>query len=126
MTISLIIPVLDESAGIRQCLARALAQPGLLECIVVDGGSSDDTVALAREFPVRVLQGPRGRGQQQDLGAAHARGDILLFLHADVILPPDAAAVVRQTLADPEVVAGAFRTWTLPDHEFDPTKRSGT
>lgn len=124
VTISIIIPVLNEAAGIRRCLTRVLALGGFSECIVVDGGSTDDTLALARTFPVRVLEGPRGRGRQLDLGASEARGSVLLFLHADAILPTNAARAIHRTLADPDVVAGAFRTWTLPDHDISGPARS--
>jgi rSAM/selenodomain-associated transferase 2 len=86
------------------------------EVIVVDGGSSDRTVDIARSFPaVRVVSAPRGRGTQMNAGAALASRDVLLFLHADVALPPDAAAWVAHALADPAVVGGAFRTRTVAD-----------
>jgi len=110
------MPVLDEARRIAASLTRVCDLDGFDERIVVDGGSRDDTVALASAFAgVEVIDAPRGRGPQQNAGAARARGDALLFLHADVELPPNAADVVRRTLARPGVVAGAFRTWTVPD-----------
>jgi len=82
---------------------------------VVDGGSRDDTVALARTRPVRVLESARGRAPQLNAGAAIAAGDVLLFLHADTTLPADALALVTRALDDPAAIAGAFRTWTVAD-----------
>jgi len=114
--ISVVIPTLDEAARIAARLRELAAMPAIAEVVVVDGGSCDDTVAIARSFPgVRVLGAPRGRASQMNRGAAVATGDVLIFLHADVALPVDAERWVRVALADERVVAGAFRTWTVPD-----------
>jgi rSAM/selenodomain-associated transferase 2 len=86
--LTIIVPVLDEEADIAAALA-ALGderQHGH-EVIVVDGGSSDRTVELARPLADKVLAAPRGRAMQMNVGAAHAAGDVLLFLHADTRLP---------------------------------------
>lgn len=113
--ISVIMPVLDEERRIAGALDDILSVPGLREVIVVDGGSTDRTFAIAREHPVRVIDAPRGRARQMNAGAAVATGSTLLFLHADTTLPPDAARHVEQVLAAADVVAGAFRTWTVAD-----------
>jgi len=113
--VSVIIPVLNEERVIARRLAELRAL-GLEEVIVADGGSTDGTEALVARFPeVRWLEAPRGRARQMNAGAALARGRVLLFLHADVELPRDALEVVARTLEDPQVVAGAFRTWTVAD-----------
>lgn len=114
--ISVILPVLDEERRIGQRLTELSAMEGLGEVLVVDGGSSDGTVERARAFPgVSVLSAPRGRASQMNAGAERARGSVLLFLHADVRLPPDAFHHVTRALEDPRVVAGAFKTWTVDD-----------
>jgi rSAM/selenodomain-associated transferase 2 len=114
--VSVVIPTLEEAARIGERLDELAATPGIEEVIVVDGGSRDATVRVASGRPgVRVLTAPRGRAAQQNAGAAAARGAALLFLHADVSLPPDVARHVSLALADPAVVAGAFHTWTVPD-----------
>ena len=113
--ISVVMPVLDEQRRIAGALDDVLAVPGVREVIVVDGGSNDRTVEIARRRPVQVIEAPRGRARQMNAGAAIARGGTLLFLHADTTLPRDAAWHVEQVLADPDVVAGAFRTWTIAD-----------
>lgn len=114
-SVSLVMPVLDEEARVDAALAAVTALPGIDEVIVVDGGSRDRTLALAGRHPVRVLSAPRGRGPQLNAGAAAARGDVLLFLHADTTLPEDAIDHVRAALAREDVVAGAFRTWTIAE-----------
>lgn len=107
--ISVIIPVLNEAprlAALLQDLGRVL--PGA-ELVVVDGGSTDGSPATAAGVPgVRVLSAPRGRARQMNAGAAVARGDVLLFLHADTRLPPETAAAIGGALADPLVVGGRF------------------
>jgi rSAM/selenodomain-associated transferase 2/rSAM/selenodomain-associated transferase 1 len=105
--ISVIIPALNEAARIRQTLASAFQAPGV-EVLVVDCGSSDSTQAVARELGAKVLSAPRGRGQQMNAGAAKATGGILLFLHADTLLPKRYDITVRHTLAQPDTSLGAF------------------
>jgi rSAM/selenodomain-associated transferase 2 len=113
--ISIIIPVLNEAATIQETLTRLQDVPEV-EVIVVDGGSRDDTVALAKQCSQRVapssefkvISAAAGRASQMNAGAAIATGDILLFLHADTHLPPEFDTLVRQTLQNPGTVAGAF------------------
>lgn len=106
-SISVIIPTLDEEARLDACLAR-LSGEDLLETIVADGGSSDLTTAIARRAGTRVVTAPPGRGTQLNCGSRAATGEILLFLHADTILPPGFPALVREALSRPGIVAGAF------------------
>ncbi|MBK6404775.1 MAG: DUF2064 domain-containing protein [Holophagales bacterium] len=114
--VSVVIPVLDEEARIGRQLGTLLDSGPWHEVLVVDGGSRDGTIRVAREVEgVRVLHAPRGRALQMNAGARAATGDVLLFLHADVELPTDAIRHVAEALADPGVVAGAFRTRTVPD-----------
>jgi rSAM/selenodomain-associated transferase 2 len=115
VNVSVVIPVLDEEARIGAQLA-ALARLPVHEVIVVDGGSRDATAARARAAgTARLLAAPRGRASQMNAGARAAAGDVLLFLHADVGLPDDAVRRIEEALADQEVVAGAFRTWTVAE-----------
>lgn len=90
--LSIVIPVLDESGVIRDVVARARGEAD--EVVVCDGGSTDATLDLARHAGSVVCSAPRGRGRQLDHGAAAASGDVLLFLHADTLLPPGAGAAV--------------------------------
>lgn len=109
MTISVIIPTLDEEAELPATLASVDAQPGPFEVIVADGGSSDTTRQIAAQHGATVLTCDRGRAQQMNAGAARASGDGLLFLHADTRLPADALDHVRTALAQPDATAGCFR-----------------
>jgi rSAM/selenodomain-associated transferase 2 len=104
---SIVVPALDEAGQIAAALASARG-PRVAEVIVVDGGSADDTVAIARATGAAVLAAGRGRARQMNAGAAAALGDILLFLHADTRLPPGFDAEVAAALADPTVVGGRF------------------
>jgi len=106
--ISVVIPTLDECECIADTLAN-LSGSGVGEVIVVDGGSVDATAEIAEAHGARVLHTPRGRGPQQNAGARAARGDALVFLHADTRLPADFPRRVIETLSRPEVAAGAFR-----------------
>jgi len=94
--LSIIVPALDEAAAIEACLAplQALRARGA-EVVVVDGGSADRTAALAAPLADRVIDSPRGRARQMNAGAEASRGEALLFLHADTVLPDSADAAVR-------------------------------
>ena len=107
MRLSVVIPALDEAERIAEAVASARAPD--VEVIVVDGGSSDDTATRARNAGARVLHAPRGRARQLEAGAREARGDALLFLHADTRLPAGYADAALRALADPAVAFGAFR-----------------
>ena len=109
MKLSIVMPALNEAAHI----AAALEAPAPLrrrgaEVIVVDGGSRDGTAALAAPLADRVLAAPRGRAAQMNVGAAAARGDVLLFLHADTRLPDNADILIRDALARSPRVWGRF------------------
>lgn len=95
--------MLNEAAGIRAALeALAPLREAGHEVIVVDGGSEDRTAELARELCDRLLVCARGRALQMNAGARVADGDVLLFLHADTVLPPDASEVISQSTANHE------------------------
>ncbi|HMF27614.1 MAG TPA: TIGR04283 family arsenosugar biosynthesis glycosyltransferase [Candidatus Cybelea sp.] len=96
-SLSIIIPTLDEAAGIVFTLERVqpLRTQGH-EVIVADGGSRDGTPDLARPLADRVLSAPRGRAAQMNAGARIACGDVLLFLHADTLLPRNAARLIAE------------------------------
>ena len=106
--ISIIIPTLDEASCIGETVAGLVGQPGV-EVIVADGGSQDQTVPRAAAAGARVISAPLGRGSQQNAAARSAKGRILLFLHADTRLPEGFAAHISEALAQPGIVAGAFR-----------------
>ena len=107
--ISVVIPALNEAAAIAATIQRVRAVLPDAEIIVADGGSGDATLALARAVGAHALTAPRGRGPQLAAGAAAARGEVLLFLHADTLLPADAAAVLAAAFARPAVSVGTFR-----------------
>ena len=98
-TISIVMPVLNEALGIVAVLERLqdFRRQGA-EIIVVDGGSDDATAGRARPLADCVIASPRGRGRQMNAGAAQASGDILLFLHADTLLPPSALSLVNDAV----------------------------
>lgn len=106
-TLSVIIPALNEAHHIGAALDSAGRADGV-ETIVVDGGSRDETVAVAASRGATVITCRPGRGRQMNAGAAAAAGRILLFLHADTHLPPGYAGHVRRALAVRGVAAGAF------------------
>ncbi|MBM3460256.1 MAG: glycosyltransferase [Armatimonadetes bacterium] len=108
-TLSVIIPALNEAAALPATIQALHQSRHPLEIWVVDGGSTDGTPAVAAALGAEVLPVPRGRGGQLDAGARAARGEILWFLHADTLVPVDAAEQVRHALADPQVLGGSFR-----------------
>ena len=103
---SIVIPTLDEELTIEDTLRRARSAFGdSAELIVVDGGSRDGTPTIARGS-ARVVTAPRGRGAQLRSGGEQARGELVVFLHADTHLEPDSAARVQSAFEDPGVVVG--------------------
>ena len=99
--LSVIIPTLDAEASLTATLAAlAEARALLREIIVADGGSRDQTVAIAEAAGARVVVAPRGRGAQLAAGAAVAEGDWLCFLHADTRPEPGWAAEVARFIGD--------------------------
>jgi rSAM/selenodomain-associated transferase 2 len=108
MTFSIIIPTLNEEAALPDTLRAISALKGQPEVIVADGGSTDNTLAIARSAGAIIIPSERGRGQQQAAGAAHANGEVLWFLHADSLADPKALESMEQALGDPKVAAGNF------------------
>lgn len=104
--ISVIIPVLNEAGRIGSTLA-AVQNGCNVEAIVVDGGSQDGTVAIAKSLDVQVVSAA-GRARQMNAGAQVATGDILLFLHGDTRLPAGFDRMVTSALSQPGTIAGAF------------------
>ncbi len=111
--ISVIVPVINEQKQLATTLSHVHLTLGD-ELIVVDGGSTDQTLDIARQFATEVLTSPPGRARQMNLGAARATGDILLFLHADTHLPPSGLDAVRHVMQLPRIVGGAFRLAIAP------------
>ena len=108
--ISIIIPVFHEAALIFETLEAitALDESRTAEVIVVDGAPDGSTISRLDGYAVETVTGPRGRSLQMNAGALRARGDILLFLHADTRLPQDALQRIKSRLCRPEMAAGAF------------------
>jgi rSAM/selenodomain-associated transferase 2 len=107
--LSIIVPMLNEAAILPMLLVHlARWQARGCEVLLVDGGSDDGSAALARAVGFTVLTGARGRARQMNAGAQAARGDVLLFLHADTRLPQWADETVRAALARPGAVWGRF------------------
>jgi len=107
--ISIILPVFNESLllpSVLQSLARY--RDGNFEVIVADGGSSDGTLSIAKQWSDRLVLSPKGRGIQMNQGANLAEGEILLFLHADSTLDPKGLDAIRESLRDDHMVGGAF------------------
>ncbi|MBI3715836.1 MAG: TIGR04283 family arsenosugar biosynthesis glycosyltransferase [Betaproteobacteria bacterium] len=101
MRLSIVIPAYNEAAGLPAALLplQAMRARGV-EIVLADGGSSDDTREVARPWVDRVITASKGRARQMNAGAATARGDTLLFLHADSLLPPDGDEWIAIALAN--------------------------
>ncbi|MFU8882650.1 MAG: TIGR04283 family arsenosugar biosynthesis glycosyltransferase [Rhodobacterales bacterium] len=106
-TISVIIPVYNEAAVIQQVL-QALTRDAEVEVIVVDGGSHDGTADLAAGLADKVIHTAPGRARQMNAGLAATTGEIVLFLHADTTLPPNALADLRQIAVPGVAIWGRF------------------
>lgn len=108
--ISIVIPALNEEMALPRTLATLREQRGSFEIIVVDGGSSDRTREIAAAGPrVQLISSARGRAVQMNAGARAARGEILLFLHADSVLPQGSIAMLNALEAHRDCVWGGFR-----------------
>lgn len=105
--ISVIIPTLNEEITLEKSLISARNSRDI-EIILSDGGSQDKTCTIAKRFADKVISSPAGRGVQLNRGADASSGDILLFLHADSILPKGWDDLVRETLDDTRIAGGAF------------------
>lgn len=111
MLVSVVIPVLHEGERINEVLqALKLAASGVpYEAIIVDGDEAGGTIArIMNNDEVTTLIASRGRALQMNAGAARARGEVLLFLHADTLLPPCALTKIIEALSDSRVIGGAF------------------
>ena len=110
MRVSIVIPVLNEEMSLPATIANVRSfDPPAGEVLVVDGGSDDATVALAKAAGFRVIQSPRrGRGAQVNAGVEAARSEVICVLHADSVLPSDAIAVIQLTMTDPKLVLASF------------------
>jgi glycosyltransferase involved in cell wall biosynthesis len=107
--VSVIIPAYNEERALPATLRHLLLQPGDFEVFVVDGGSTDRTCEIAAsDSRVRVLRASKGRASQMNAGAVQARGEWLLFLHADTLLPDGSLARLNSLENDPSVQAGGF------------------
>ena len=108
-TLSIVMPVLNEAAGMGAALqALAPLRARSTQLVVADGGSSDATVALAQAAGATVVAAPRGRALQMNAGAQQASAGVLLFLHADTLLPENADQLIAQALANGQAVWGRF------------------
>lgn len=105
MRLAIVVPTLNEEGALRRNLPLALAQAD--EVVITDGGSTDGTLEVARSLGARAISGPPGRGGQLNRGAAATEADVLLFLHADTILPDSAGQAVRKAVAE-GAPGGAF------------------
>ena len=116
--ISIIIPTYNEEKALPKTLQALLSQPGEFETILVDGGSTDRTRAVVEDHisltqhsvlsTVQLITAPKGRASQMNAGAKEAKGEWLLFLHADTILPDGAIQRLNDMETDQSIQAGGF------------------
>ena len=117
MEIAYIIPTLNEEAHLGGTLDSVIVQAGEKEIIVVDAGSQDGTIEVARAYGCQTIVSSPCRGKQMNQGAAAATKGALLFLHADTILHEGASKEIQRFLSHPDTLAGSFRL------EFQPNSR---
>jgi rSAM/selenodomain-associated transferase 2/rSAM/selenodomain-associated transferase 1 len=114
--ISIVIPTLNEERNLPKAL-QSIEGTSFCEVIVVDGGSQDRTVSIAEDWGAQIVHAEPSRGGQMNAGARKASGDILLFLHADTVLPENYSELIRQALSNPSIPGGSFAL------RFSPTTR---
>lgn len=113
--ISIITPLLNEEEYVKPFLDHISSLDGTFELILVDGGSTDETLRELRKNTsrfgpkIRVVSSERGRAIQMNRGAKEARGDILFFLHADCMTPKDTIVLIEEEMSRGEAVGGGFR-----------------
>ena len=109
MSVSLLVPVLDEERALP-VLVDALARldPPPREILLVDGGSSDASVAIAKEAGWRILECEKGRALQINRGVEQAEGELVCVVHADTLPPGDMVRIIEDTLADRKVALASF------------------
>ncbi len=115
--ISIIIPALNEEDSIRETL-DALSAFERAEIILVDGGSTDNTVSIAEDYGIVIRHAPRGRGSQLGFGGNAGSADILWFVHADTVVPPEAVEQIKKALENRSAAGGNFTI------RFDGTRRA--
>jgi rSAM/selenodomain-associated transferase 2 len=115
--ITVVIPTYNEESSIASTIQSALQDPNI-EVVLGDGGSTDRTVTIAQELGARIVRASSGRADCQNAAAAIASGEVLLFLHADTLLPPGYGAQVRAALKPNNVVLGAFSFKLTPRLPF--------
>jgi len=109
MTVTVLVPTLDEEKALPALVdTLAMLDPAPHEILLVDGGSSDATVSIARAAGWRVLASPKGRATQINHGVDHAKGDLVCIVHADTTPPSDMVAVIENTLRDPAIALASF------------------
>ena len=114
--VSIIIPALNEEESIPLLLENLASQEGDFEIIVADGGSADNTLTICKSYPdIKIISSEKGRALQMNKGAEIARGDTLLFLHADTLIPRKGIKTIENVMNDDKISAGSF--FARFDHE---------
>jgi rSAM/selenodomain-associated transferase 2 len=108
LKLSVVVPMLDEEAAIAATLEALRAGAPMAEIIVVDGGSADRSVEVARPRCDRLIEAARGRARQMNAGATMATGDAIAFVHADTMVPSTFAREIEMALVDGRIVGGRF------------------
>jgi len=108
MTISIIIPVVNEASNLKKLLPK-LKDANVEEILMVDGGSTDSSKEVAKSFNIKVLDAPRSRAKQMNLGKKAAIGDLLFFVHADSIPPKGFGEDILKNVSE-EIQFGCFRS----------------
>ena len=122
-TVSVIIPALNEAGCIGDAI-RSARDAGADEVVVADGGSEDGTAEAARPLADTVVVSPRGRAAQMNAGARVSAGEVLLFLHADTLLPPGAIGAVRKAVTEDGAGGGAFAVRLGVSPEASPARKA--